>query len=194
MVQESNYFINLRKHKYRDLFTDLTIEFSKRSCFLENFHHLRKLPDSLINYFFKMNKIINNDCDRLLIQYDNENIRNTRIYEVVNGVVSPYPQPSFIDSTTVYKNCLKNEMENIELINNDTIQIDFEKFKEIFFKLPFISDTFRCIMSFTKFSSQALIKYLPTLKVFISSVDTRHTKVFIFSDDFVKLKFILEQL
>jgi len=78
-----------------------------------------------------------------------------------------------------------DEIENIELKNDDNLQIDFEKFKEIFFKLPFISDNFRCIMSFSKFSSQALIKYLPTLKVFISSVDTRHTKVFIFSDDFV---------
>ncbi len=164
---------------------DHTIEFSKKTCFLENVHHLRRLPDSFINYFYKMNKTMNKDHNQLMIQYGNENIRMTRIYDINNGVVSPYPQPSFVDSTTVYKNSLKNEIENIELKNNDNLQIDFEKFKEIFFKLPFISDNFRCIMSFTKFSSQALIKNLPTLKVFISSVDTRHTKVFIFSDDFV---------
>lgn len=131
-----------------------------------------------------MNKNLNRNYNRFIIHYDNENIRKTRIYEHDMGSLKPIKSDSLLDineANTVYKMLLKEEMENIELVNNQNEQLEFEKFKEVIFKLPFISDLFRCTMSFSEFRSQTLIKVLPSVRVKIPTSDYTHYKVFIFS-------------
>lgn len=104
------------------------------------------------------------------------------------GFITPMTEPfiNINDTDSVYKKLLKTEMESIELINNENVQLDFETFKDLFFKLPFISDVFRCIMSFSELSRYSLIRVLPTVKVIIPTSDSSHKKVFILSKEFVR--------
>ena len=178
-----------RNSPNNNYYVEITKFFSLKINLIKNVFSLNNLSHNLVSIILKMNNNLDITFNRLIIQYEYENIKITNIYEYDMSSIKITPKESFIkekDTDSIYKKVLKDEMESIQLTNNNNLQLDFEKFKDVFNNLPSLSDLFRCSMSFSEINVNSLIKVLPMVKVIIPTSDESHNKVFIFSKELVR--------
>lgn len=74
------------------------------------------------------------------------------------------------DNLEIYDELLRRSLNSIEISNADTSEISYDKFKELFFKLPFLPDLFRSMISFIQPLSSKLVKSISNVKVSIFSL------------------------
>ena len=109
------------------------------------------------NIIFKKNYIIEYEPEPLKIVEENDSLFNFQPKNINDKEIE------IVDEQ------LCHEISNLDIINSYSINndISFDKFKEIFFKLPYLSDLFRVSFSYIKEDRNEIIKEFECFKVTI---------------------------
>jgi hypothetical protein len=124
-------------------------------------------------------------CNKLLIDICNETTRRIKTLDIIDGSVHDPDGDKFVYSyegnlTSTYEKIIGKELNSFEMHNNQNTEITFEKFKELFFELPFIPDLLRATCCFNNSVNEKFIKSFNCVKVEISAY-AGNVKSFIFS-------------
>ena len=165
IIYDKDYYESkLDKHRkiFEIYFDEIGKEFNIFLNYLNNHYNINTFSPKLVQYIF--NSILNNkdiqnytknnfNTITLVIEKDNILIKRTytikysplKIIEERNS--SYYINPKNEDDNM--NKLLCSELSNIDINNSYAINnyINFDKFKEIFFKLPYLSDLFRVSLS-----------------------------------------------
>ena len=152
MINDEDTYISEDFNKKSGIYFNFTNLFIQKVIFLQNHFNIDYISPEILqiivsNIPFK----INNNFDQFLIQYEKDKIRITNHYHF-NNKTKKIKRHKMINLDTLicdnpYKVLLKRQIEGYELNNNENQLIDFERFQELFYKLPFISDLLRAYLS-----------------------------------------------
>ena len=186
MIYDKDYYepnINKEKKAFEIFFDDITKELIIFLNHLRNHYNLNTFSYDIISFIFKsilnqkdLNKYKQNNFDIITLVIEKDDILYKRYYNIsyspslnINEEMIP---PNFIKpkNDKDYLNCeLCYEISNIDINNfyNTTNYINFNKFKEIFFKLPYLSDLFRVSFSYLSIDSNISKKEFESFKVIV---------------------------
>jgi hypothetical protein len=127
----------------------------------------------------------------LKIDFNNENTRKIKEYEIAHvdndhyKLINQHNEDfEFSDGNylrQLFEMVLAREINSYELYANENIEISFDKFKDIFFELPFIPDLLRATCCFTNSTKDNFIKSFDKVSVEVYG-DRSNTKHFIFTN------------
>ena len=189
-INDEDTFTLKDKENY---FIDMTKEFMEKFIFIQNYFNFHNLPEEMLQkiLFFIDEKGIQN-FNKFLIQYERDNIRNIRIYKF-NKIKKSIKREKIWNipkekCDNFYKSLLKQSTKGFEFSNNYNVEIDFKKFKEIFFQLPYLSDLFRTnFVISTKNKNQIKNFIIPFVKFVLHSPENDKIFTFIFKTNVVIL-------
>ena len=186
IIYDKDYYesnIDKGKKDFEIYFDDITKELIIYLNHLKNHYDLNIFSYEIISFIlnsiigqkdYKKYKEKNLDIITLVIEKDN--IIHKRYY-TINYLPSLkieeiFEHPNFIkpkDENDILNQELCYEISNIYMNNsyNITKYINFNKFKEIFFKLPYLSDLFRVSFSYLNQSSKLSKKEFDSFKVIV---------------------------
>lgn len=187
----NSLLVNIFK-KNQNSFVDIDKQFEIINKYLKNQFNVKSLSSELINsefsYMLSKHKV-DSQFDTIRIDMYTENIKIRKTLEVrqENGQISIKDSDKITESSDkdkVIEKILKEEINSLELYNDDNYEISFEKFKDIFFELPFIPDLIRANCGFNYSFSENFIKSLHNVNVEISTSGGYQVRNFIFSLDY----------
>jgi hypothetical protein len=176
-------------HHIVDIRRNLTIVIN----ILVNLYNVNRISSSLLSSvldYLVGSQIKNSIYKSLKVDFNNENNRKIReadiIHEGSHGMISDLfdTKFDFSEQTTLrylFETVLAREINSFELYSNENIEISFDKFKEIFFQLPFIPDLLRATCCFNNSVGDQFIKTFDKVEVEVYA-DRSNVKHFIFSD------------
>ena len=180
---------NLSKKKENSIL-DLTKHFNRYDCFLKNMLNIQSIhPEMLSDVFLKYivgskneyQGYLHDKLNQLVIQMDSENVRKVYIFDYdheKNRLTYKNPLSFDLDDANFYEKALALELDSLELYNNENIDLDFNQFKKIFFKLPLIPDLLRATCSFSNTRAINFIKTFQNLYVKINVDETDYYFLF----------------
>ena len=167
IFDRANYSPNVKTGKIKEnniLYDNIDIKFNIYLNYFVNHYNMKSLSKENIILILKtiiensedLSKYKNNSFDEIKIVIEKDNIQYNRTFkldfskEINIEELSKYeikPQNDMKDPIDVN---LCKEVLSLELINSYTLldEINFDKFKELFFNLPFLSDLLRISSSF----------------------------------------------
>lgn len=86
-----------------------------------------------------------------------------------------------VNTDSPFANIIRRSVTAIPLANDDNVEIGFDKFKDIIFALPFISDLIRASCGFNYSLHENFIKVLNSVRIEISSVESSKLLNFVFA-------------
>lgn len=178
------------------IYLNITRLFTLKVIFLQNHFNVENISHDLLQVIISHIPLeIDKTFNQLIIQYERDNIRITHSYHYHNKTkaIKRRKMLNFEKSCieNPYKFILKCKVEGYELYNNANIEIDFELFRELFFKLPFISDLLRANTSLLySFNEDSLTVLLPFVKIALISPSYDSIFCFVFSKDYVRKKIL----
>ena len=166
IIYDKDYYDSrLNKHRkiFEIYFDEIGKEFNIFLNYLSNHYNINTFSPKLVQYIF--NSILNNkdiknytknNFNTITLVIEKDNILNKRTYTIKYSPLkiieernsSYYINPKNEDDNL--NKLLCSELSNIDINNSYFIKnyINFDKFKEIFFKLPYLSDLFRVSLSY----------------------------------------------
>ena len=178
-----------KKKSFEIFFDDINKELNIYLSHLNNHYNLNYLSKDLLIYI--LSKILNNldltkyiqykfDTITLIIEKDNMILKRNynikysplKINEEYNPIFDVNPK----DPEDITNVELCNEISNLDINNSYSVNnyISFDKFKEIFFKLPYLSDLFRVSSSYISENKDTYDKEFDYFKVTIGYEDYYH--------------------
>jgi hypothetical protein len=161
--------------------------------FLNNQFSTKYISKDLLNSVsdFLVGKNTLKTMDYIRLENDSENMRTSHVYKCDDktGLIHPTNESKIIDDTnSKYSEFLEKYLQDslINLNNDDNCEINFDKFKDIVFNLPFISDLIRASCGFNYSQNENFIRTLKTVKVELTTYENNKTMNFIFTKTFVK--------
>ena len=178
---ESN--VNKTKKEFEIYFDDLTKELIIFLNHLRNHYNINTFSYDIISYIFNsilnqkdLNKYKKNNFDLITLVIEKDDLLYKRYYNISYSpslsIKEEMIPPNFIKpkDENDFLNCeLCYEISNLDINNiyNMTNHINFDKFKEIFFKLPYLSDLFRVSFSYLSLDSNISKKEFESFKVIV---------------------------
>ena len=172
---------------FEKLFDDIAKELNIFLNHLNNHYNINSFSANIISYIFSqiLNKkdikaFSKNNFDTLTLLYEKDDIIYKRIYSIKYSPLSITEEKNDINiindkySNEAINKVLIHEMSNISINNsyNVTNLISFDKFKEVFFKLPYLSDLFRvCFSYLSEDKNVTNVKELSSFKVIVGYED-----------------------
>ena len=171
---------------------------------LNNHYNMNSFSTKILTYILtdilknniNLNKYINHDFNIITLVVEKDSIMYKRNYNIIS--YSPLeikeekdslfnPNPS--NENEIIDNLLCSEISNFDTYNNYTVNnfISFEKFKEIFFKLPYLSDLFRVSFSYINVNDNSFQKDFDCLKLSIDFEDIISTDEYVIKNSYVNI-------
>jgi hypothetical protein len=158
---------------------------------LVNLYNVNRISGGLLNSvldFLVGSQIKNTIYTKLKVDFNNENVRKIKetevSYEEGHKLSELFDNLfDFSEVTTLrylFETALAREINSFELNCNENIEITFDKFKDIFFNLPFIPDLFRATCCFNTGVGNKFIKAFEKVDVEVYA-DRSNVRHFIFS-------------
>jgi hypothetical protein len=189
-------------HNIIDLRRNLTIVINM----LINLYGVNSISGSMLNTvmdFLVGHNTKNTIYNAIKLDFNNENIRKIKESEVSQDshggikLIEFFEHKfEFSENTTLrylFESVLAREINSFEIYSNENIEISFDKFKEIFFQLPFIPDLLRATCCFNNSKKEQYIKTFDKVSVEVYA-DRGNVKHFIFSNRKVKQNLTLGKL
>ena len=170
------------KKPFEILFDDISKELNLFINHLNNHYNINDFSSNMISYIFtqilnkkELKKYSNNNFNTITLLIEKDNIIYKRIYNISYSplkIVEDTSNFDFIKPKDPNDNSnivLIHEISNININNsyNVTNYISFDKFKEIFFKLPYMSDLFRVCFSYLSINENTEDKKFDSFKVIV---------------------------
>ena len=203
------YESKLDKHKkiFEIYFDEISKEFNIFLNHLNNHYNISVFSPKLIQYIFNsiltnkdLKKYESNNFNTITLVIEKDNILYKRIYAIKYS-----PLKIFEEKNSVYYINAKNEddninrllcseLSNIDINNSYSIHnyLSFDKFKEIFFKLPYLSDLFRVSLSYFNEDKIGAEKQFKSFKILIE-YDFNTKAVFYFPNQLNDINEIKEE-
>ena len=185
-IYDKDYYepnINKEKKSFEIFFDDITKEIIIYLNHLKNHYNLNSFSYEIMTHIFNsimkkkdLNKYKQNNLDTITLVIEKENILYKRYYTINYSpslnIIEEMVSPNFIkpkDANDILNCELCYEISNIDINNtyNSTNYINFNKFKEIFFKLPYLSDLFRVSFSYINQECNISKKEFESFKVIV---------------------------
>ena len=186
IIYDKDYYesnINKEKKEFEIYFDEISKELIIYLNHSKNHFDINTFSSEFISYIFTsiinkkdINKYKQNNFDLITLVIEKENILTKRYYNIVYSptlnIKEVIAHPFFIkpkDDNDILNCELSYEISNIDLNNsyNKNKNIDFYKFKEIFFKLPYLSDLFRVSFSYLNKDSNIPEQEFKAFKVIV---------------------------
>ena len=178
-----------QKKQFEIFFDDINKEVNIYLNHLNNHYNINLISREIL--IFILTKILNNldlskyiqhkfDKITMVIEKDNMIIKRNFNIEYSPLKIEEEYDPNFEvkprNPEDVTNNELCYEISNLYLYNSygTKLYISFDKFKEIFFKMPYLSDLFRVSFSYISENKQTLNKEFESFKVIIGYEDFYH--------------------
>jgi len=185
------------KKQFEIYFDDINKELNIFLNHLNNHYNINCLSKDLLIYV--LTKIINiknitrymqNNFDKITLVIEKDNLMYKRNYTIDYSplrIVEDYDQNFEVlakNQEDIPNIVLCNEISNFNTNNSYNINsyISFDKFKEIFFKLPYLSDLFRVSFSYISEEKDTYNKEFDYLKVYIGYEVDSYLGIFYFPD------------
>ena len=172
---------------FEKLFDDIAKELNIFINHLNNHYNINSFSANIISYIFcqilntkDTKAYIKNNFDTITLLYEKDDIIYKRTYSIKYSPLTITEEKNDINiindkySDEVINKVLIHEMSNISINNsyNITNLISFDKFKEVFFKLPYLSDLFRVCFSYLSEDKNIInVKELSSFKVVVGYED-----------------------
>ena len=176
---ESN--INKAKKDFEIYFDDITKELNIFLNHLRNHYNINIFSYDIISHIFTsilnqkdINKYKQNNFDLITLVIEKDDLLYKRYYNIIyspslsiNEEMIPQNFVKPKDERDILNQELCYEISNLDINNSYNIAnyINFNKFKEIFFKLPYLSDLFRVSFSYLSLDSSISKKEFESFKV-----------------------------
>ena len=191
MMNDKETIITKENDESSGLYLNITKIFTQKVIFLQNYFNVENISHELLQVIISNIPLkIDKKFNQLIIQYERDNIRITNTYHYHNKSKSIKRHKmlnvdyDLCDNT--YKFLLKRQVESLELTNNSDAEIDFEGFVDLFFKLPFIVDSIRSIISHSfSFNKQSNKILFPLVKFALISSNYDTIFLFVFSKNVI---------
>ena len=183
IMNDKDYYEPKDKENKKDfeiLFEDISKELNLFINYLNNHYNINDFSSNLISYIFtqilnkkELKKYSNYNFNTITLLIEKDNIIDKRIYNISYSPLKIVEEKSNLDSikpkdqNDITNIVLIQEISNININNsyNLTNYISFDKFKEIFFKLPYLSDLFRVCFSYLSINKNTEEKEFDSFKV-----------------------------
>ena len=184
IINEKDYYeanLNKAKKPFEIYFDEIGKEFIIYLNHLKNHYNLNTFSSEFVSYIFMLiltkkgiNNYKQNGLDFITLVIEKDNIIYIRHYNIIYSpsfkIQEVIEHPFFIkpkDENDILNRELCYEISNVELNNsyNKLNHINFNKFKEIFFKLPYLSDLFRVSFTYLNKDSNIPKKEFDSFKV-----------------------------
>ena len=175
------------KKIFEILFEDIAKELTIYLNHLNNHYNINSFSSNLICYIFSqiLNKkdlktYSNNNFDTITLLFEKDNIIYKKIYTIRYSPLKIIEDKKDINiindkySDDILNKVLAQEISNISINNSYSIYnyISFYKFKEIFFKLPYLGDLFRVCFTYLSINQNIFdIKEFSSFKVIVGYED-----------------------
>ena len=164
-----------KKKEFEILFDNIDKEFNLYLNHLNNHYNIDTISTDIICFILTeilnkkdINNYLRNKFDNIKIVVEKDNITYQRNF-FINYSPLRIQENDFIkgDENDINDKVLINEVLNLELNNSYNVNsyISFDKFKDIFFKLPYLSDLFRVSYSYMSQNTATLNKEFDNFKV-----------------------------
>ena len=156
IIYDKDYYeptIDKNKKSFEIIFDDISKELNIFLNHFSNHYDINSFSPELIFFMFKeiinkkdINKYSKYGLDTITLLTEKDNIISRRIYNIKYSPLKIHE----INQQDISECKMSNEITNIEINNSYSINnyISFDRFKEIFFKLPYLSDLFRVSLSY----------------------------------------------
>jgi len=197
---DSKTFMEFYKKK-EEKFLNVKRNLSITANYLKNQYNLNKIPNDLLYLCINKDTAKSNSMksyNLMRVDLDVDNVRKTKNLIVIKG----YGDNILIENKeahsknygsigknnsdkkeTLAETILKAEADSLELNNTNMTSISFDKFKDIFFNLPFISDLIRAGCGFNYVHDDNFIKILENLTVEIAYPERHIIRNFMFTNN-----------
>ena len=183
IIYDKDYYepkIDGSKKDFEIIFDDITKELNIFLNHLNNHYNLTTFSPQIITYIFtsilnnkKITKYTSNKLNAITLVIEKDNIIYKRNYYIEYSplkiteyeISSIYLRPKNENDSS---NCgLCNEVTNIDIKNSysEKKYITFDKFKEVFFKLPYLSDLIRVSLSYLNGNNSPSNKQFDNFKI-----------------------------
>ena len=185
IIYDKDYYeskINSNKKIFEIYFDDISKELNIFLNHLNNHYNINTFSPKLISYIYTcilnnkdLKQYSNYNFDTITLVVEKDNILYKRIYsikysplkisEIKSG--SYYINSKYEDDITSRTLCA--QLANLDINNSYSLinHISFEKFKEIFFKLPYLSDLFRVSLSYLSKDMNNIDKEFQSFKIIV---------------------------
>ena len=185
------------KKQFEIYFDDINKELNIFLNHLNNHYNMNCLSKDLLVYVLTkiinskdLTRLIQNNFDKITLVIEKDNLmykRNFTINYSPLKIVEDYNQNFDVlpkNQEDVPNIVLCNEISNFNTNNSYNVNnyISFDKFKEIFFKLPYLSDLFRVSFSYISEDKDTYNKEFEYLKVYIGYEIDSYLGIFYFPD------------
>ena len=189
LIRDKDYYepkINGEKKIFEIMFDDISKELNIFLNHLNNHYNLNTFSSELMSCICQeilnkkdLKKYSGFNFDTITLLYEKDNIIYKRIYTIKYSPLKITEEKSdlyFIkmkDENDIANKVLCQEISNIDINNTYNLYnyINFDKFKEIFFKMPYLSDLFRVSLSYLSIDQKSSDKELDYFKVTIGYED-----------------------
>ena len=166
IIYDKDYYeskINDNKKVFEIYFDDIGKELNIFLNHLNNHYNINTFSPNIISYIYTcilnnkdLKKYSNYNFDTITLVIEKDNIIYKRIYSIKYSPlkISELKSSSYYieakNEDDITNKVLCSELSYIDINNSYSLinHISFEKFKEIFFKLPYLSDLFRVSLSY----------------------------------------------
>ena len=189
LINDKDYYepkLNGNKKIFEINFDDIGKELNLYLNHLNNHYNLTVFSPELISYIFS--EILNHkdikkysrlNFDTITLVLEKDNISYKRIYSIKYSPLkiieekSKYYNIKPKDITDISNVVLSKEVSSLDIKNsyNITNYITFDKFKEVFFKLPYLSDLFRVSLSYLSIDKNSSDKEFVSFKILVGYED-----------------------
>ena len=186
IINEKDYYeanLNKAKKPFEIYFDEIGKEFNIYLNHLKNHYNLNIFSSEFISYIIMLiltkkgvNTYKQNYLDFITLVIEKENIIYKRNYNIIYSpsfkIQEVINHPYFIkpkDDSDILNRELCYEISNADLNNsyNKFNYINFNKFKEIFFNLPYLSDLFRVSFTYLNKDSNIPKKEFDSFKIYV---------------------------
>ena len=166
---------NQNKKEFEILFDNIDKEFNLYLNHLNNHYNINSITTETLCFILieilnqkNISDYIRSKFDNIKLVIEKDNIMYQRNFYITYNPLN-IQENDFIkaDENDINDKVLINEILNLELNNSYNVNnyITFDKFKDIFFKLPYLSDLFRVSYSYMSQNSTTLNKEFDNFKV-----------------------------
>lgn len=134
------------------------------------------------------------DFDSARIEIDSDNMKKSLKFKVgkkgENFIFGEDNSPIVqVNTNSPFVAVMQRTVTSVPLCNNDNVEISFDKFKDIIFCLPFISDLIRASCGFNYSLHENFIKSLKSVRIEVSSIESSKVMHFNFTSG-QRVKFV----
>lgn len=149
----------------------------------------------ILGYIIGKSTHLTDNMDLLRLEIEQDNMTKSKLFRAIKKnelytLVEENEKKIFEETNSPFADILKKDISALPLSNPNNEDVNFDKFKDILFSLPFISDLLRASCAFNYLLHENFIRSLNNVKIQIRSIDSSKVSNFIFTKKYVKTPLI----